>query len=159
MEIDDSAALIHQTYFMMDWAKVSQEPSTTNCMSCGGTMMSVEPIRDKKGVVFDGIYAGKSEACRLQDCLPLALAALFAAGDGEHVEVAHQVAFELRIWMGDERGEDEFNDQQGAVLRDDCAAILEDRNCIRVFTPVQHVLEHVDIGAGGDELGQVGGAI
>jgi uncharacterized protein with PIN domain len=55
MEIDDSSALIHYTYYMMDWVKVSQEPSATKCLSCGGTMMSVEPARDKKGVVFDGI--------------------------------------------------------------------------------------------------------
>lgn len=43
------------TYYMMDWGKVSQSPSTTKCISCGGAMMSVEPVRDKKGVVFEGI--------------------------------------------------------------------------------------------------------
>jgi len=59
MEIDDSSTLMYYTYFMMDWGKVSQKPSTTKCMSCGGTMMSVEPIRDKKGVVFDGIACHK----------------------------------------------------------------------------------------------------
>jgi len=55
MEIEDSAALIYYTYFMMDWGKVSQSPSDTKCVSCGGPMSSVEPVRDKKGVVFDGI--------------------------------------------------------------------------------------------------------
>jgi hypothetical protein len=55
MEIDDSASLIFYTYFMVDWAKVAQEPSETKCLSCGGPMMRVEPVRDKKGVVFDGI--------------------------------------------------------------------------------------------------------
>jgi hypothetical protein len=55
MEIDDSSALVHFTYFMMDWAKLSQEPSGTSCVSCGGKMMSVEPIIDKKGVVFEGL--------------------------------------------------------------------------------------------------------
>ncbi|HYR03807.1 MAG TPA: hypothetical protein VEO75_00330 [Nitrososphaerales archaeon] len=55
MEIDDSSALIYYTYFLMDWGKVSQEPSATSCMSCGEKMMSVEPMRDKKGVVFEGL--------------------------------------------------------------------------------------------------------
>jgi hypothetical protein len=59
MEIEDSAALMYQTYFMMDWGKVSQAPSTTKCLSCDGAMMSVEPARDKKGVVFDGIVCHK----------------------------------------------------------------------------------------------------
>jgi len=44
---------------MMDWGKVSQAPSATKCFSCGGAMMSVEPVRDKKGVVFDGIVCHK----------------------------------------------------------------------------------------------------
>ena len=55
MEIDDTASLIYFSYYMMDWAKVSQSPSATRCVSCGGAMSSVEPVRDKKGVVFDGI--------------------------------------------------------------------------------------------------------
>jgi len=55
MEIEDSAALMYFTYYMMDWGKVSQMPSETKCLSCGGAMMGVEPVRDKKGVVFDGI--------------------------------------------------------------------------------------------------------
>jgi hypothetical protein len=59
MEIDDSAALMYYTYFMMDWGKVSQSPSAATCFSCGGPMMSVEAVRDKKGVVFDGIVCHK----------------------------------------------------------------------------------------------------
>ena len=55
MEIDDSSALIHYTYYMMNWAEVSQSPSATSCVSCGGDMLRVEPVRDKKGVVFDGL--------------------------------------------------------------------------------------------------------
>ena len=55
MEIEDSAALMYYTYFMMDWGKLSQEPSETKCLACGEAMMNVEPIRDKKGVVFDGL--------------------------------------------------------------------------------------------------------
>lgn len=43
------------TYFMMDWGKVSQSPSATKCVGCGGTMMSVEPVKDKKGAVFEGL--------------------------------------------------------------------------------------------------------
>ena len=55
MEIDDSAALFFYTYHMMDWGTVSQEPSETRCISCGEKMMDVGPVRDKKGVVFDGL--------------------------------------------------------------------------------------------------------
>jgi hypothetical protein len=43
------------TYFMLDWSEVSQSPSATKCVSCGGAMMGVEPVRDKKGKVFEGI--------------------------------------------------------------------------------------------------------
>ncbi len=43
------------TYHMMDWKKLSQEPSETSCFSCGGKMMRVEPIKDQKGVVFEGL--------------------------------------------------------------------------------------------------------
>ena len=59
MEIDDSSSLIYLTYHMMDWGKVSQSPSSTTCVSCGGAMLTVEPVRDKKGVVFDGIVCHK----------------------------------------------------------------------------------------------------
>jgi hypothetical protein len=44
---------------MMNWAEVSQTPSSVKCLSCGGEMMSVEPVRDKKGVVFEGIVCHK----------------------------------------------------------------------------------------------------
>ena len=59
MEIEDSAALMYYTYHMMDWGTVSQTPSAIKCLSCGGPMMSVESVRDKKGVVFDGIVCHK----------------------------------------------------------------------------------------------------
>jgi len=55
LEIEDSSALIYYTYYMMNWGEVSQAPSEVKCLSCGGAMMSVEPVRDKKGVVFEGI--------------------------------------------------------------------------------------------------------
>jgi len=62
MEIDDSSALMYSTYYMMNWAKLSQEPSGTSCMSCGEKMMTVEPIIDKKGVVFEGLVCHKCKS-------------------------------------------------------------------------------------------------
>ena len=59
MEIDDSSALIYQTYYMMDWRNVRQEPSDTTCVSCGQKMMSVEPVKDKRGLVFEGLVCHK----------------------------------------------------------------------------------------------------
>jgi uncharacterized protein with PIN domain len=59
MEIDDSSALVHYTYYMMNWEGVSQYQSATRCLSCGGAMMSVESVRDKKGVVFEGLVCHK----------------------------------------------------------------------------------------------------
>jgi hypothetical protein len=61
MEIDDSSSLIHYTYYYMDWSKVSQSPSATRCASCGRGMLEVEPVRDKKGVVFEGLVC---HSCR-----------------------------------------------------------------------------------------------
>ncbi len=54
MEIDDSAALIYYTYYMVDWAKVSQKESQTQCLGCGRKMMDIEALRDKKGALFEG---------------------------------------------------------------------------------------------------------
>ncbi len=62
MEIDDSTSLIFYTYFMMDWGKVSQSPSPTRCLSCGGPMMRVEPARDKKGLVYEGLVCHKCKS-------------------------------------------------------------------------------------------------
>lgn len=59
MDIDDSSSLIFYTYYMVDWSTVSQSPSSATCLSCGGPMMTVEPVRDKKGVIFDGIVCHK----------------------------------------------------------------------------------------------------
>ena len=53
--MDTDVSPLFLTYFMMDWGKVTQSSSATRCISCGGPMMSVEPVRDKKGVVYDGI--------------------------------------------------------------------------------------------------------
>jgi hypothetical protein len=54
MEIEDASLLIFQTYYMIDWEKTIQAPSSTKCVECGGEMMTVEPIRDKKGQVYNG---------------------------------------------------------------------------------------------------------
>ena len=59
MDIEDSSALMYYTYYMMDWGTVSQSPSATSCVSCGEKMSSVEPVRDKKGVVFEGLVCHK----------------------------------------------------------------------------------------------------
>jgi uncharacterized protein with PIN domain len=55
MDIDDSSSLVHFTYYMMDWAKLAQKRSATRCISCGGQMMSVEPIRDRRGTEYEGL--------------------------------------------------------------------------------------------------------
>ena len=55
MEIEDSADLMYQTYFMLDWGKVKQTPSQKRCLACGGDMADVEPFRDKKGLVYNGL--------------------------------------------------------------------------------------------------------
>ena len=54
MEIDDASSLIFQTYFMIDWGKVAQGPSEDRCVKCGGPMMKVEEVRDKKGAIYGG---------------------------------------------------------------------------------------------------------
>jgi len=59
MEIDDASALIHYTYFMMNWHELRQEPSERKCVSCGEKMLNVEPVRDKKGLVFEGLVCHK----------------------------------------------------------------------------------------------------
>ena len=45
------------------------------------------------GVAPDRVHPGRSESCCLKKRSPFTLAALFAADDGEHVEIAHQAAF------------------------------------------------------------------
>jgi hypothetical protein len=54
MEIDDASDLIFQTYYMVDWGKVAQSPSGDTCVTCGGPMLTVEPVRDKSGLVYVG---------------------------------------------------------------------------------------------------------
>src|ERR1017187_1007844 len=60
--------------------------------------------------------------------------------------------------MRDQRRKDELNDQQTAVLRNDRAAVLENRNGNFVLTPMQYMFDHVHIGARRDRLSQVCGS-
>ena len=87
-------------------------------------------IPNHQSVASNRIDADQDEARCLKKRFPFALAALFPAGDSKHVEVAHQVAFQLRICMRDERRKNKFNDQQTAVLRNDRAAVLENRDSL-----------------------------
>ena len=100
-------------------------------------------VSDQEAIVSDRPYAGQDKSRCLKKRSPFALAALSPAGDSKHVEVAHRVTFQLRIWMRDERRKDKFNDQQTAVLRNGCVAILEHLYSIPVLTPVQYMLKHV----------------
>ena len=61
MEIDDSSSLLHTTYYMVNWDDVAQKPSKTKCMQCGGPMLLVEPVKDKKGAVFEGLVCHKDK--------------------------------------------------------------------------------------------------
>src|ERR1039458_4963193 len=97
----------------------------------------------------------QDESSCLKKCSPFALATFFAAGHSKHVEVAHQVAFELWICMRDERRKDEFKDQQTAVLRNYRAAVFENRNSIPVLKAVQEKTDHLYIGAGRNRLRQI----
>ena len=63
-------------------------------------------VLNQKSVPSDRAHPGQKKSCCLKQDSPLLLAALSAAGYGEHVEIAHQAALELRICTGDERGED-----------------------------------------------------
>jgi len=55
MEIEDSGDLIYHTYFYLNWDTVKQTPSKAKCLICGGPMMDVEQVRDKKGLVYRGL--------------------------------------------------------------------------------------------------------
>jgi len=54
LEIDDAGELIFQTYYMLDWSKLQLTDSDHACVTCGRKMKKVEPVRDKKGLVYDG---------------------------------------------------------------------------------------------------------
>jgi hypothetical protein len=71
-------------------------------------------VPNHKSVAPDRAHPGQNESPCLKKCFPLTLATLSTAGNSKHVEIAHQVAFQLWICMRDERRKDEFNDQQTA---------------------------------------------
>jgi len=50
-----SVSPLYLTYFMLDWAKVAQSPAQVRCMACSGPLVKAEPVRDSKGISFDGI--------------------------------------------------------------------------------------------------------
>ncbi len=54
MEIEDASELIYFTYFMLDWTKVIQSASNTDCATCGRKMNAVEEVKDKKGLRYEG---------------------------------------------------------------------------------------------------------
>lgn len=54
MDIEDASDLVYYTYFMLDWTKVRQAPSETTCVSCGGPMLEVGPVTDRRGRTCDG---------------------------------------------------------------------------------------------------------
>jgi hypothetical protein len=73
-------------------------------------------------------------------------------GNGQLVEITHQVAFKLRVRLRDRWGQYEFDNQQTAVHRNQGgAAVIENR----APTPVQNMFEHVHIGADGNRLGSI----
>jgi len=94
-------------------------------------------VLNHQGVASNRVYPGQDEARCLEKRPPFALTTLSTAGDSKHVEVAHQVAFQLWICMRDKRRKDEFNDQQTAVPGNYRTAVLENSDSIPVLTPVQ----------------------
>nr|WP_251106632.1 hypothetical protein [Alloacidobacterium dinghuense] len=62
-------------------------------------------------VASNQIYLGQEEARCLKKRSLFALASLFTAGGSKHVEIAHQVAFQLWICVRDDRRQDEFYNQ------------------------------------------------
>jgi uncharacterized protein with PIN domain len=55
LEIDSAGDLIFRTYYMVDWKTALQTDSDSACISCGTRMKKVEPYRDRKGLVYDGL--------------------------------------------------------------------------------------------------------
>src|ERR1017187_4802478 len=126
-------------------------------LSLGRLCLDNSDVPNHQSVASNRVYPGQDEARFLKKRSSFALATLSTAGDSKHVEVAHQVAFQLWICMRDERRKDEFNDQQTAVLRNYRAAVLENSNSIPVLTPVKYMFEHVYMGARRDRLHEIRG--
>jgi hypothetical protein len=45
---------IYLTYYMMDWKNSARVPSEDKCVTCGESMLQVEPITNKRGVTYEG---------------------------------------------------------------------------------------------------------
>ena len=54
MKIDNAGDLIYYTYYMVDWDRVKQVPSSEVCVRCRGKMYHVDGMRDKKGQAYEG---------------------------------------------------------------------------------------------------------
>jgi hypothetical protein len=75
-------------------------------------------------ITANRVDSGQVKTCRLKECPPFTLTSFSAARNSKHVEVAHQVAFKVRVCLTDQRREYELDDQQSAVLRNHGAAVL-----------------------------------
>lgn len=62
MEIDDAGELLFRTYYMMDWKTVPQTSSGRLCVRCSGEMKEVGPVRDKKGLIYEGLVCHNCKA-------------------------------------------------------------------------------------------------
>lgn len=111
---------------------------------------------DDAHITPNRVDSGQTKACCFKKCSPFTLTSFSAAGDSQHVEVTHQVGFQVRIGMRDQRRQDELDDQQSAVVRDDGAAVFENGDRVRIAMSVQDMLEHVHVGSGGNGLGEIG---
>ncbi|MDA4132028.1 MAG: hypothetical protein OK454_02745 [Thaumarchaeota archaeon] len=59
LEIDEAGELLFRTYYMMDWATITQVGADRLCVTCGGEMKKAGPVQDKKGLVYEGIVCHK----------------------------------------------------------------------------------------------------
>jgi hypothetical protein len=116
-----------QTKLSKVWSNLGSSPSWLR--------FKYPDVPNHQSVASNWMYPGQNESRCLKKGSPFALASLFTASDSKHVEIAHQVAFQLWICMRHERRKDEFNDQQTAVLRNHRAAVLENSNSFRVPIP------------------------
>jgi uncharacterized protein with PIN domain len=55
LEIEDAGELIFKTYYMVKWETVPQAESSQVCVKCAQRMKKVEPVHDKKGLVYEGL--------------------------------------------------------------------------------------------------------
>jgi hypothetical protein len=79
------------------------DSETAKCSKLSWSCFEYPDILNQQIVISNRVYPCQSEARSLKKRSPFALATLCAAGDNQHVKVAHQVAFQLRICLRDER--------------------------------------------------------